>query len=297
MPQQPSGRHIAISAEPLSRLLGKALDVENIPLVMGLVSVEALHKYFDVLFLVPENEAPPDATAPDLRKDSLTPPPGLVIVDSGFRLSERDALTATWTEEDRTAFREFLDGRAKPLFDLAWAEVTEKKKLILAGDKPLARILGAWYMAGVHPAQEDGWAESDVGGTDWDDYDLLAALGQVRQLLPEHPEYLERWQTQARVDGVWQAFVAECPELAGWPDPRRLVRECGEEARADGWLESLEPTRRQWIHDQAVIELIELWNVLGEGFRAAMPQPYGIVELVVCSAEANRFFETKEPRN
>ena len=296
MPQLPSGRHIAISANPLAELLNHASEAGNVHQVMGIDSVSKMLKYFEVLYLMPKEAAPDSATVPDLRKESDIPPPDLVMFNSGFSLADWDALTADWSEEDKEAFQGFLDGRAKPLLDKAWQEVEAKQRDLRQGGTPLSRILAAWYEAGVHPAQEEGWEESDVGGPDWDDYDVLAALGQIRMLLPEHPQYLERWQTQARLEAIWQVFARQIAFPDHWPDAQRPVRECADEARQGGWMDRLAPEKQNWLHDQAIIEIVELWNVLGDGFRAAMPQPYGIVELVVCSPEANRFFEGHKHR-
>ena len=66
-------------------------------------------------------------------------------------------------------------------------------------------LVGTWD-AGVHPAQEEGWAESNLGGTQWDDYDVLAALGLLHWGLPSDPTFSSNWEVMARL----KTFLGLC---------------------------------------------------------------------------------------
>ena len=290
MPQLPSGRQVALMPKPLDDLLKEGRQPGNIHKVMAIRTEADVHRYIDVHYLVPESEANGQEGALPLHTASLQKPPGMAFVSAGYRLAEWEQRAADWSEEDRAAFRDFLAGRAAPVLREYLDIVKSGQARLRCTEDTLTRILVGWWDAGCHPAQEEGWAESDVGTPDWDDCDMLAALGQARALLPARKEFSAQWQAQARLDAFWNICRSELPLRAGWPSPDEPVRECAAEARAAGWLEGLDAGKRKWLHDQAVAECVALWSALGDGFRAALPQPYGIVELVVVSPEANRYF-------
>lgn len=290
MPQLPSGRHVALMPKPLDDLLKEGRQPGNIHKVMAIQTEADLHRYIDVHYVVPESEAGSQKGALTLHTASLPMPPGMACVPAGYRLSEWEQCAADWSEEDREAFRAFLSGRAEPVLREYLDTVKIGQARLHCAEDTLTRILVGWWDAGCHPTQEEGWDASDVGTPDWDDCDMLAALGQARALLPVRKEFSAQWQARARLEAFWNICRCELPQIGGWPAADRPVRECAAEARAAGWLEGLDSGKRKWLHDQAVAECVELWNALGDGFRAALPQPYGIVELVVVSPEANRYF-------
>ena len=92
-----------------------------------------------------------------MRADALPLPPGLVPRPSGFRLDRSEALQADWTVEDRAAFARFLHERAAPAF----ARHLDKARAVQAVVRDQAdgatQTLIAWWDAGVHPAQLEGW--------------------------------------------------------------------------------------------------------------------------------------------
>jgi hypothetical protein len=290
MPQLPSGRHVALMPKPLDDLLKEGRLPGNIHKVLAIQTEADVFRYVDVLYLVPESEAGSQEGVLGLHAGSLPVPPGMAFIPAGFRLAEWEKHAAGWNAEDRAAFREFLAGRCAPVLREYLDTVRTGQARLREADDPLTRILVGWWDAGCHPAQEEGWNASDVGSPDWDDCDLLAALGQARALLPAHKEFASHWQAQARLDAFWNICRRELPLADGWPAADRSVRECAAEARGAGWLEGIDAGKRNWLHDQAVAECVALWSALGDGFRAALPQPYGIVELVVVSPEANRCF-------
>jgi len=227
--------------------------------------------------------------------DSDITPDKLEMISSGLRISDVKSDRAVWSTEDQSAFSEFLSTRSQAFIEDAMLEVKATRKDLKAGVYGQTnRILAMWFAAGVHPAQEDGWDASDVGAPTWDTCDLLAALGQIRKLLPMQQGLSVQTQVLDRINGVWVALTQELNLQEQWPDVEIPVRTCAEQLRQAEVLKKVPEDRQKWIHDQAIVEIIALWNALGDGFRAAMPQPYGIVELVVCSPEANRYFDRDE---
>jgi hypothetical protein len=287
MPQLPSGRQVALMPTPLNELLREGRQPGNIHKVLAIRTEADLWPYIDVLNLVPESEAVSRADETSLHAFSLPKP-------AGYRLSDWERQAADWSGEDRTAFREFLAGRAAPVLREYLETVQTGQAKLREAEDFLTRLLVGWWDAGCHPAQEEGWDASDVGPPDWDDYDLLAALGQACAQLAKQPELAGQWQAAARLQAFWNICRSELPQIDRMPDTARPVRDCALAMRNAGLLVPLDEGKRKWLHDQAVVECVELWKALGEGLRAAMPQPCGIIELVVVSAEANRYFESPE---
>jgi hypothetical protein len=292
MPQLPSGLQVGLDPRPLSELLKNAAHFGNIHKVMAINTTRDLYPHIDIVLLVPETETNANGATLEFADDALPRPPGLVPVSSGYRLSQWNELARQWSEEDKAAFESFLAGRAQSLFDDGLAMAREIQELLRNADDFNTRVLVGWWDAGCHPAQEEGWGESDVGATTWDDYDLLAALGQVHAATQAHPDFSGS-QPSMRLAAFWGLCCRLIPELHNWPDPAAPVRSVAEGARGYGWLERLSETDRAWLHRQAVAECVCLWGALGDDFRPRFPQPYGIVELVIVSSEANEFFDGK----
>ncbi len=294
MPQLPSGLHVGIDPTPLSKLLEDGPVPWNIHKVMAIRNTLDLYPYIDIILLVPDAQANAGAQKLEFLANSLPRPAGLVPVRSGFRLSQYGDLAAQWTDGDKTSFEDFLATRAQSLFDNGLNLARKIQGLLRNTDDTQTRLLVGWWDAGCHPAQEEGWAESDVGGPDWDDYDVLAALGQVRAGAKHHQDFSES-QAMLRLRGVWAHFCSFIPQLHDWPDPDLPVRSVADAARAGEWLQHLPDTELAWLHRQAIVECIGLWSALGDDFRRMFPQPYGIIELIIVSAEANEFFIDKVP--
>jgi hypothetical protein len=296
MPQLPSGRHIAITLNPLAALLDEADNSGNVHKIMAIKTLADLEPYIEVVYLLPEEEVVGSSESKFL-SDSLPRPPGFVSVDSGFHVSEWDRMTADWSEADQASFREFLEGRAAPLLQQGLDAARNAQKLLRQAPSPVTRILAGWCDAGCHPSQEEGRGESDVGSPEWDDYDVLAALGQMVGLFRQQSISSGNWQVEARLQAFWNLVVTHIPHADGWPKTDLPVRKCASEAREGHWLEAIDEGSRKWFHEQGVVECVSLWSSLGDGFRASAPQPYGIIELVVISPEANRFFESAPAGN
>ena len=291
MPQLPGGRHVAIHAKPLADLLGDANNPANVHKIMAIASHHDLEAYIEVIFLVPEAEAGDQVHASKFFDNSLPRPPGLVSFRSGYCISDWPVLTKDWSDPDKLAFREFLNVRGVAVYDDWLAQVRLAQESMRKSSEMTTNILAAWMAAGCHPAQEEGWAESDPGSTDWDSYDMLAALGQLAELLPNHPKKVVLLgNAHDRSQGMWQTFRTNYRVPPGWPEAGTDVRVCAEEARTAGWLENSPAEKQQWLHDQCIIECVNLWDAYGEGFMKDFPRQYGIIELVTLSP-ANACFE------
>lgn len=296
MPQLPSGLLVGIDPTPLADLLKEAALPWNIHKAMAINNTRDLYPYIDVTLFIPEANANANAATLEFRSDSLSRPPGLIPALSGYRLSQWSTLATRWSEADKAAFEDFLATRAMSLFDEGLDTAHKIQELLRNTDDFNTRLLVGWWDAGCHPAQEEGWAESDVGTPAWDDYDLLAALGQVYAAMRGQPDFTES-QPIMRLGGFWGLCCSLIPELHKWPGPAASVRSAAESARQGEWLDCLSETDRSWLHRQAVEECICLWSTLGDDFRRMFPQPYGIVELVIVSGEAREHFTGNVPAN
>lgn len=290
MPQLPSGRQFALMPSPLDNLLKEGGHFGNIHKVLAIKTEADVARYVDVLYLVPESEAGSQEGVLGLNAHSLPIPPGMAFVPAGFKLSEWEDRSG-WSEADRAAFREFLAGRGALTLGEWLDTVKEGKAKLHETEAPLTRLLVAWWDAGCHPAQEEGWGASDVGTPDWDDYDLLAALGQACKLLPGHVGNAGNEKPIWMLQSYWNIVRFDLqPRLDAWPDASVGVREAATQAREHGWLDDMNPSKRDWLHDNGVSVCIQLWNAYRERLRAVIPQPCGIIELVVLSPEANRIY-------
>lgn len=207
MPQLPSGRKVAIDPAPLATLLGAARQAANIHKVMAIKTARDLYPYMAVIYFVSkvENDKQ-EAKELNYRSDSLPAPTDMVPKATGYCLSDWREFTSDWSEKDKVAMREFLEGRATALFDTGMAAVVKTQAELHEPSSFLTKALVGTWDAGVHPAQEEGWAESNLGGTQWDDYDVLAALGLLHWGLPSDPTFSSNWEVMARL----KTFLGLC---------------------------------------------------------------------------------------
>ena len=292
MPQLPSGRHIAVHLGPLDDLLKSADKPCNVHRVMELITIEDLAPYVSICYLEPKSSAITPSSEQEFQNDALPRPPEMVVVESGFSFAQFDELSVDWSQEDIAAFHSFLETRCQSLFEQGLKEVERVRQWLLKESGGLTRMLALWHKAGVHPCQEEGGAQYDRASTNWDIYDMLAALGQLVAILPSCPEKAAHLGNAFdRLQGVWQTFSANYPLPDGWPEPDADVRECAEKARIAGWLDNQSAKDLNWLHNQCVIECVNLWEAYGEPFMKDFPRQYGIIELVTLSPDANACFE------
>jgi hypothetical protein len=293
MPQLPSGRNVAIHLNLLNILLTAADRPDNVHQVMGLTTIESLKPYASVIYLVPESECQEEVLEISFRDDALPRPSGYVTIESGYSLDQFDVFSSDWSDEDKQSFQEFISSRGLPLFQSGLKAVDQVRQWLLNEAEPTLRILAHWHVAGIHPCQTEGWAESNPGKTEWDSYDLLATLGYLEGAIRLHPHRERLGLAYDRLQGIWYSICKNFKIPDGWPDLRQTTRENANFGRSEAWLTHFSDSKTNWLHQQCIIECINLWNDYGEGFQKDFPQQYGIIELVVASPEANQYFEQK----
>lgn len=292
MPQLPSGRLIALSPKPLDDLLRQSHRPDNVHKILGILDAPDLYRYVEVQNVVVVSGKGNSGISLDPSSSPL--PKGMTFSPAGYCVSDWEVKTSGWSEVDREAFRNWLSGQAAPAVD-KWIEAVRREQDRLRGSGDfLTRVLVGWWDAGCHPAQEEGWDASDVGSPEWDDYDMLAAIGQLHALFPSEEQEVEQAEAIARLDSFWGICKRMMPEVGWMVLDVRPVRDCAAEIRSAGLLARLGVEECGWLHDQAVVECLQAWMSFGEKLRTIAPQPYGIFELVVASGEAESQFETRK---
>lgn len=159
MPQLPSGRHVALSPEPLVDLLKHAARFGNVHKVMALKTWEDLWPWIEIVYFVPD-AGEQERDGGELSDDSLPAPAGLTRVKGGYRVADWEQRAHEWSPDDRAALRADLDERARKHFRAHLAVARDIQRDMLEGRRgQLAQILAAFCHAGVHPAQEEQWIE------------------------------------------------------------------------------------------------------------------------------------------
>lgn len=292
MPQLPSGRHVAIDPYRLAALLDDASNPANIHKILAIDSLSKMMNWFEVVYFVTPEEANGDGVETELGAGSLTPPPGLVALRTGCPLSRWEALAVDWSEEDRAAMRSFLtEPRIEDYMEHRLSVVRQQQQNLLSSDKFTVRLLAGWWMAGIHPAQEEDWDETwgQEESTEWDTYDMLAALGNIVAYVSTHPEtYHAHGNAFDRATGMWQTLSGHHPFLQAF-DPELAVRGVARAWREAGHLKSTPPDKQEWLHDQMVIECVNLWNIAGPTLERCCPMAYAIITLVTISPEGAKW--------
>ena len=165
MPMLPSGRHVCLDPSPLVALLQEGHSPVNVHHLFAIRQWPDLWPWIDVVLFEPADESE-SATGLRLRADALPLPPGLVPRPSGFRLDQFEALQADWTDEDRAAFAHFLHERAAPAFVRHLAKARAVQAVVREQANVATQTLIAWWDAGVHPAQLEGWRSAEAQGRD-----------------------------------------------------------------------------------------------------------------------------------
>lgn len=289
MPMLPSGRHVAIIRESLNTLLGDADLVTNIHKVLAIQGKADLHLYTDVLWLIPEAQASKAQMDAAFMDGSLPRPPGLVPERSGYRLSQFSEFAANWSEEDRAAFWEFINVRADHLFEESLSLTVKVQNYLRTESVGTTKLLVSWWDAGVHPVQEGAPAQ-DGERPVWDEYDMLAAIGQMRGHMKAMQLSGRLLDDQMRETALWSLYSRDVQQLREWPElesPTRLAAQVG---RAGQWLEALPSTDRATMRRQCVHECAALWDHFGPKLETEYPGPFEIFSLVVSSPEGSEYF-------
>ncbi len=289
MPMLPSGRHIAFRLLPLHQLLDDPLTFIKVHKVLAIQTLEDLYPYAEIIWLIPEGGASKDQVDISFLDDSLPRPPGLVPVLSGFLMGQFDEFMSEWVETDKAAFWEFIHGRSKPVFENALAQTRKMQHIVRSQAEGMSKLMVMWWDAGVHPAQ-DGYKVDEWDSPEWDTYDMLAALGQMRSLLGEIDPAGKELRDLMRLNAWWSIYGHDVPQLVGWPNADERPRLEARRAREGKWLDVMDVEKRASLHIQCVYECVALWDHLGEALQYVFPDQAKIIDLVVISPDADRVF-------
>ncbi len=289
MPMLPSGRHVAITRNPLQTLLYDAASVVNVHKVLAICQKSDLYPLTEVLWLIPEDQATEEQVRESFLDGSLPRPPGFVAVQSGYRLSQSDKFAVGWSDEDLQAFWAFIHVRADHLFEEGLAIALAAHRLIRAEPDSYVKLMVAWWDAGVHPAQLGATAEEgELPG--WDSYDMLAAIDQMRAHMQAMELDDRLLNDRMRETAIWSHYTQLMPQLSSWTDLTTPTRTAAAQARAGKWLDVLGADARATLHKQLVYECVALWNHFGRQLEQDCPGPYKIIDLVVISPEGGEYF-------
>lgn len=289
MPMLPSGRHVAVIRDALNELLNNAVEVTHVHRVLAIQDEADTHLYTDLVWLLPEGQASQEQIDAAFLNGSMPRPPGLVPVKSGYRLSQFAEFAATWSDEDKAAFWEFINVRAAHLFAQSLELTVKVQNILRTQSVGTTKLLVAWWDAGVHPAQDKGHAQHGELPV-WDDYDMLAAIGQMRSHMKTMQLTGSLLDDQMRQTAIWSLYSQMVPQLRHWPDLTVPTRVAAQEGRAGCWLDSITATDRATMHRQCVSECAALWDHFGPSLETDFPEPFEIFNLVVISPEGGEYF-------
>ena len=281
MPMLPSGRQVAITLSPLANMIAHVADGDNLKRILAIENPEGLYPYTEVNYLqTPESSQDIGLQTPFIPA-SLPRPENMIQVSSGLRVSDWEKLTADWTEPDKAAFREFLEGRAMVLFNNGMAEVARIKE----ASERLERQRWDAVLRIMRKFDQEEWLDG-IDSPEWDDYDMLAAIGLIVATLSMRPDLHDRHPAAYdRAVGMWSVLAGHHEFLRQPIPPGRTAKELARQWRDLGNLDALDDDRKNWLHRQLAIECVNLWNHAGGSLEAACPDAYGIITLVSLSHE------------
>jgi hypothetical protein len=287
----PSGRHVAIIRDPMDELLNNADKVFNVHKVLEIQTESDIYRYTDVLWLLPEGQASQEQIDAAFLDGSLPRPAGLVPIKSGYRLSQFDEFAAEWSNEDRVAFLEFVNVRAAHLFEQSLELTVEVQNYLRTQSVGHTKLLVAWWDAGVHPVQE-GFPAQEGELPAWDDYDMLAAIGQMRVHMKTMQLSGRLLDDRMRETAIWSHYSQIVIQLQNWPDLTNPTRVAAQTGRAGHWLDAMTAEHRTTLHKQCVYECVALWDHFGPQLETDFPGPFEIMNLVVTSPEGGEHFNS-----
>lgn len=281
MPMLPSGRQVAITLAPLAVMIAHVADGDNLKRILAIENPEGLYPYTEVNYLqTPEFPQDTGLQTPFV-PESLPRPENMIQVSSGLRVSDLEQLTAKWSEPDKAAFREFLDGRAMVLFNNGMAEVARVRD----AKERLERERWDAVLSVMRNLEQEKWLDG-IDSPEWDDYDMLAAIGLIVATLSTRSDLHARHPAACdRAVGVWSMLAGHHDFLREAIPLGRTTKELARQWRDLDSLDALDDDRKDWLHRQLVIECVNLWNHAGDNLEGACPGPYGIITLVSLSHE------------
>ncbi|MHB1199164.1 MAG: hypothetical protein ACYCZ6_06315 [Polaromonas sp.] len=289
MPMLPSGRHVAIIRDSLHELLDNAEIATNVHKVLAIHEKTDLHAFTEVLWLLPQGQASQEQVDAAFLDESLPRPAGLIPVKSGYCLSQSAEFAADWSDEDKAAFWEFINVRADHLFDESLKLTLEVQNYLRTKSVGTTKLLVAWWDAGVHPVQEEAPVQEGELPV-WDDYDMLAAIGQMRSHMQTMQLTGRLLDDRMRESAIWSRYAHDVRQLHDWPDLASPTRVAAQIARAGHWLNTLSAIDRATMHRQCVYECVALWDHFGPQLETDYAEPYEILNLVVISPEGGDYF-------
>lgn len=144
------------------------------------------------------------------------------------------------------------------------------------------------WKAGLHWAQEEGYEKvwGDEDSPEWDTYDMLAALATIVAYVANYPDvYAKHRNAFDRASGMWQMLLGHYPFLRQRVASGISVREIARAWREAGHLDELPADKQEWLHNQMVIECVQLFDKPGPTLERHCPEAYAIIALVTISPE------------
>ena len=287
----PSGRHVAIIRDPLDELLNNAEQSTNVHRVLAIRDKTDTYIHTEVVWLLPEARASQEQINAAFVDGSLPRPPRLIPIKSGYRLSHFEKFAVDWSEADKAAFWEFINVRAAHLFSESLSQTVKVQNYLRTQSVGTTQLLVSWWDAGVHPVQE-GASVKEGELPVWDDYDMLAAIGQMRgymQAMELTGRLRDDWM---RETAMWSLYSQDVQQLRDWPDLASPTRVAAQIGRAGRWLDIVTATDRATMHRQCVYECAALWDHFGTRLETEFPGPFEVLNLVVISPEGGEYFNS-----
>lgn len=292
MPMLPSGQHVGIDPGPLTEAIRNADSGAGVHHLMAINTPEDVWRLLEIVYFVPV--APGEVIDDNAATAGL--PPGLKRQLTGVRLDQRDELAAKWPERDREAFEDFLREPRVAAQVQDWLDFAKRaQQALLSSDSLAARVLAGWWLAGAHPAQEEGWSNDEPSHLpdgrqpwEWDSYDALAAYLRIAERVRQGAHLLPGWLPRA--DGYLAIALQRVPGLAGYGyADSETAREPAARLREAKLLDNAPVLSAKWLKEQLIVECNVLYD--SEGFDNLRPLMRGdteIIELVALSGQAAR---------
>ncbi len=288
MPQLPSGRHVGVKFDVRfsDAITNPEHNRDAIWMFMPVNSAEDLFPWVRILWLLPEEST--INTLTETMQGSLPLPCPLVECESGFRLHQADTVMASWTEEDRAAFKVFVSERVIPLMLAPMLKIIALwKEWVPTTDDPMMRMMYLWWKNDCHPAQEEHWQFDDP--KDIDTYDILSALDQFMRLTKaDEPG----GRSLNRCIGLWifiDSLHKQCPEMQ-----ERKTDNIKDQAaiwRQQALFNNLPDADIKKLQQQTVREAVLFWDgFTDEELRERDIYAWKVIQRVVVSEDANPVF-------
>lgn len=292
MPQLPSGRHVAVRAEPLETLLRRANELHNVPRVLAVRCAADLMPWIELNELVAPRLASPQAVRFELVGPSEHPPAGLLVQGTGVRLHEWSRL-ALAEPADEHALREWVaSDRMQSYLGELLATVRRVQQALRGAVEPAIHLQCALFDQNRHPCQTEHWPpryDAEAPSMQWSPAVLVAALALAAQAMAASQQALaeDASSAAARLAG-WCGFAL--PSL-GFDMPAEACPGMPPQALASSWraearLAALPAERRHWFERQATLEAALAWDALKPSLQRLCWPAASIIELAALSPGA-----------